>query len=87
MPSTTHLLSQYTAASSAQCVPPVLMGTAHLNSPAGVCVGFCMAALHRIVDPDIRCSVAPADRHMATSCLSVPVVWPPSVEEVGPATA
>jgi hypothetical protein len=44
VPSTTHQLSQYTAASSAQCVPPVLMGAAQLNPPTGVRVGFCIAS-------------------------------------------
>ena len=35
-PSTTHRLSQYTAASRAQCVPPVLMGTAQLTTHGSV---------------------------------------------------
>ena len=41
VPFTTHLLSQWTAASSAQCVPPVLMGSVQLTHPRE-----CASGLH-----------------------------------------
>lgn len=41
VPFTTHLLSQWTAASSAQCVPPVLMGSVQLTHPRK-----CASGLH-----------------------------------------